>query len=220
MSNIIEFKMARKKNRRNKPTDPAEIARLACEARKKAKNPENWGLNVEAAALPANAGIVHEAETRENEERAHRYDVFGLLASRKRITKLEEQTVRDLQDLMAIRMLISDPARAGGYRVDNGTKDATDAAIRAGRRIDATLKTLKPLNAALLAALCVPFGRVNWKQVAKRVTGLVDAHALSKSVVVACRDLADHGIVPAPSEAKSPTGQISLGEMNGARDAA
>lgn len=215
ITSIIEFKMARKK--KHQPTDPAEIARRRAEER---RNPSKWGVNTDAASLPANAGIVHEPATRENNERAQRYDVFGLLLSRKRITELEEQAVRDLQALMATRMLISDPAKAGPHRVDGGTKDATDAAIKAGRRIDATLKRLKPLHAALLAALCDPFQRVNWKQVAKRVTGLVDAHALSRSVILAARELGEEGVSGAPGEARaSHGGQISLGEMN-ARSAA
>lgn len=215
-NNVIEmFKMARKKNRRNKPTDPAEIARLASEQRRKLKNPANWGVNVEAAALPANADVVHEEDTRKNEARSHRYDIFRLLFTRQSITYGEFETVRELQAHMAAHVGMAGPAAAGSIRADGGGKDPIDAARAARASVEAMLSPLGHIDQQILLAVCDPLAGSNWRRAVERVTGRIDAHTQGAYVVRACKALAKENRKEPPGR-----GQISLGEMNSARDAA
>lgn len=172
--------------RRNKPTDPAEIARLQrirkgyerANDREVAKDPERWGLADDHLALAANSDVTVELANRDKQAhtRAARYDVFALLNSRKALPKQEEQAIRRYERDLAIRRMETGRASALG-KVD-GASDGTapvDRAVDAGSRIDAVLKQMAHRHAQLLVAVCDPDrphqkGK-HWRQTVEHVTG-------------------------------------------------
>lgn len=216
--------MARKKKQR--PADPAEIARKAWEERLRLRNPAEWGVNRDAAALPANADVVHKVATRGNEAGTWRYDAVALFYARGAIRLIDLLAYRKLEEEVAIWLRMDGAGATNLNRVDCASRVSgiTDEARDAAVRVAEILGKLLPAHSALLRGLCVPGGRVKWRQAAKAATGLLDAEAQGKAVKRAFRALADaYGMYEDQEGDRgirtSHGGQISLGEMN-ARSAA
>lgn len=176
----------KKPKSRKVPMDPAEIARVAYERRRK---PELWGTNDAALRLPSNADVQQIAETRTRTRRVFRFDCFETL-------KLEPDqvaAVRRLQDDIAIRFGVDGSAAKlsvqGGGSVDLVTQRSIDAA----RRVEAVLALTDPWHGELILALSEPTvtrgERANWHATVKRLLGLVDRGAQARAVRYAAEGL-------------------------------
>jgi len=185
-----------KKRKPVRPADPMEIARRRAEARAREKDPAQWGLPVEALALPAQADIEQRRDLAGRVARARRQDVFDLLAARGKLKADAVTAVRRLQDDIAV--LHRAPGGVGDLtpRVDRSRTSHTfaDARLAAGARIDAVLAFAGSASAGLLVALCEPdvvLGRgVDWRAVVARATGETLPDAQGALLRVACENLA------------------------------
>lgn len=181
-----------KTKRRNKPSDPAEIARRNYEQR---INPRKWGTNDAALALPANGSVREEAETRTKTRRVHRYDGFALLLSRNAITEAQEAAVRRLEDLVAIHLRV-DRASASDERVDRSAfpgPPISDDSIQAGDDIRDIGAHVGGHSMKLLLAILEPQCRsgqpVNWRGAVQASTGEIYPHGQVALVRAACENL-------------------------------
>jgi hypothetical protein len=185
-------KLAKRNRRKNRPMDPAEIARRLAEQR---RNPALWGTNDEALKLAANADVQVAAESRKNERRVQRFDVFGLLFSRKELDLGSLQAVRRLQSDIAILHRTQGQSGTGilGQKT-NTAPDFAKARILAGQRITEVSEKTGALSWAILEAVSEPpmvtGEQPNWRAIVSRVAGENNHMAQSALVKMAAANLA------------------------------
>jgi hypothetical protein len=177
-----------------------DIARRRAAERDKerqiARDPERWGLDAAALALPANAAVLVKPDIAGRVTRASRQDVFDVFQSRGKLSVGAHEAVRRLQGDIAI--LHRAIAGGGDYspRVDRtrSPDTFTDQRQRAGRRIEAVLALAGPASAGLLSALCeadAALGRAaDWREVVARATGETLPDAQGAILRAACENLA------------------------------
>lgn len=180
-----------KKRGRKRPFDPAEAARIEYERR---KDPARWGTNDEALTLESNADVKQEAETRKNERRVRRFDVFALLFNRDGLSREQFDAIRRYQTDMAMAARVGEFAGPGEFvdrsRLPSG---ATDRQIDARNRLDDAKALLGLLPGQLLEALSEPEvirgEQVNWRKTVEARTGETEQHAQAACVRQACEGL-------------------------------
>lgn len=164
------------KRKKSKPTDPVQIARERYERERKLRNPENWGANRDALALPANQDVTVVAEiARKRTERITRYDVFSLLHGRGTIEAIHLTAIRRYQTDLAKAHGAAGPSdgRAGPSTFEEGIRASQ---IDAGARVAAILAQMGDYSRKLCVALSEPeivHGvRINnWRGIVQRITG-------------------------------------------------
>ena len=185
-----------RRHKASRPSDPAELARRRAEARRQKADPEQWGANLNALRLPANADVQTRGDLAGRTVRIQRQDVFDRLSARGGLSPHSLGAVRRLQEDMAcLHRTIS-----GGVdfspRVDCSRDPQAfgDSRRRAGARIEAALSLAGTVSARLLAALCEPTvvqGRVvDWRVIVARETGETLADAQGAILRMACESLA------------------------------
>lgn len=180
------------KQRKQRPSDPAEAARKRWEER---RDPAKWGVNREALGLAANGNVETEPETRANTARAKRYDWLALFLSRGSIGVPTYDAVRRLEADMAVwyrltggkSEIIVDGARG---HIEGITAKSFDA----GDKVLAVFKHIGDVRAKMLAELSRPAlleGRPvnNWRAVVERF-GYLAHRDQSRAVVQLCQSIA------------------------------
>lgn len=168
------------RHKKHRPTDPAEAARKAYEARR--KGPAGWGVN--EAAIARQDDIHSEPETRIKARRVFRFDCFTTL----KLTDGQLGAVRRLQDDLAIRFGVDGGERGPGGQSGQGIADLVSArSLDAADRIETALAYMdRPWTGKLLVALSMPAvvegRRANWHAIVKVQTGLTDRDMQSKAV--------------------------------------
>ena len=194
-----------RRQRHGRPSSPTEIARrraldqqaaLAAE-RAIDRDPERWGVAVEALTLPANATVEVQTAPAGRVIRARRQDVFDLFLARGKLSAAAFNAVRRLQTDIAI--LHRSVACAADYspRVDRTreTDSFTDVRHRASVRVETVLSLTGPVSARLLGALCEADAAVGgageWRALVARETGERLADAQGAALRAACENLAE-----------------------------
>jgi hypothetical protein len=185
-----------KRRRTTRPSTPEEIARRRAEALAREREPQNWGANAEALALPANAAVAVETDLRGKVARARRRDVFELFRVRGALSQDGHDAVRRLQDDIAVLHRTLASGLDLSPKVDRSRLPDTfsERRRRAGERIEAVLTLTGPASARLITALCEPdviHGRPpDWREVVERETGERLPDAQGALVRAACENLA------------------------------
>lgn len=182
--------MARRRKTKT-PMDPAEAARLAYLRR---RDPAQWGANEAAMALPANAAVRDEAETRTKVRRLARFDAFALLKSRGSLSDEQVGAVRRLESEIAVRFRVDGP---GEGPAGCGTGDAAGfsmRAVEAGRVVAEVLRLSGGLSGRVLVKLLEPAVQsgqpvANWRQAVAQVTGELSDAGQVAVVRGACQNL-------------------------------
>lgn len=228
--------MSKRNRRRAKPMTPAEIMEKAAARRAEQRDADKrleYGINTQAATLPANADVtVIKGQGKDKAQTAHRDDVFA------RLIKSEAQ-------LRAVRRLESDMAEQSGQAWRPGERVTVDSSqfppgqniaqsrINAGRRVSAVLALTGARCAWLLKDLinraeygfpapandegekakpreeriAPPF---DWRLVVQFVTGEKNEHAQAARVRAACDNLvAAYAMLDNPRAANDDRARIS-----------
>lgn len=177
-----------------KPTDPAECARRAYEARVKAgqrraadaereADPSQWGLNQELGKLATANDVQAGTDVAGKITRAKRWDVFSLLRSTNHGPAGERQTVLSGDHIIAVDRFQRDLAirhmtagASGNGRASDMPADFPLARIEAADRLHALAELLDVRPMKLLLDLSIPTitrgERIgNWRRVVQDVTG-------------------------------------------------
>lgn len=184
---------------RRKPASPEKIAAIAAERRLAEKvadrNPEAWGANVEAMAMPANASVAvtMDRARAKTVQTAKRMDAFSALATG--MPQASYFAALRLQVDITIRKGEQDRGR-NFNRVDcESPTDRTDAMIAAARRIEAVFARIGGHTQWLLTELASPsevtrLQHQNWREIVAYITGETNPMAQGATVKHACQDLA------------------------------
>lgn len=179
-----------RRSRRAPPTDPMAIARRRAAERLAEKDPETWGVDRTALALPANADIETGGGPR---LLARRRDVFDRLLAGERGEALA--AIRRLQTDIAARHMRPGGVARYAERIDAGPGEDpfADRRLRAGERLRRVLALTGAASARLLIALVEPptaLGRPgDWRTVVERESGERLADAQAGAVRAACLNL-------------------------------
>lgn len=203
-----------KSRRRNKPKDPAEIARLAFEERRRRGNPADWGHNEEALKLKANQDVETTQDRSVEGKRRIRYDIFARLyyGPGSKLSTPAYDAVRRLQADIAVlhrTQGASDAIRnAGAAQTGALAVVATNFSLtqrEAGERVALVLNGgrlpsgrttpgMTPWCARLMRGLCeteATRGETpNWQAIVQRCTGELRRLARYDHVRTAAEDLA------------------------------
>lgn len=176
-----ESPLSKSRRKRNRPSDPAEIARRNKEREAYVRRtPGEWGVNSEAMSREQNANIAIEAETRKKTARIYRWDVFALLNSRGGLGPTPDESlarlngVRRYEEALAVRMRLEGTQGAG---VGGGSPiPISDRSLAAGRFLDAIEASMAPFLHGLLLKLVSPAvqkGQTlnNWRKVVEEHSG-------------------------------------------------
>lgn len=167
--------------RKHKPSDPAEAARKAYEAR---RNPALWGPNTEALNLAQNSDVhTTQPETRTKTKRIERFDVFATI----KLSDHQFQAVRRYQADLAESYGVGGKDTQSEFVDGGGSRElVTSRMLAAGDRVAALYRHVPTRDAVLLVALSVPAvvegKQVNWKATIKALRGLIDRDAASSCV--------------------------------------
>lgn len=182
--------------RRSAPSTPQSIVNRRALERARACEPEEWGLDAKSLRLPVNRDVDARVGAGGRVVRAHRQDVFDLLAGRGRLAPEAVGAVRRLQQDMAVLHRTLSGVRDFTPRVDvqRRAHGLSDARLRAGERIAAVLELSGVASARLLAALCeagaVEGRPADWRTVVERETGERLPDAQGAALRAACENLA------------------------------
>lgn len=204
-----------RKTRKAKPTDPAEIARKNWEAKQRAKQPENWGVEKAQLLLPAQSAVKSDEDAKGKVVRALRCDVFELLYKRGTtkgdLNQAHYDAVRQFESDLAARYRLEGSTRLDGVIVSTSLQPSavTDRSVDAGKRVDKVLVILGRDAAKLLLALTAPTtlrGELpNWRRAVETMAGVHHPLAQVSHVRKLCASVADaysaigYGSAPAQS---------------------
>jgi hypothetical protein len=180
--------------RRTRPADPLVIAQRRAAERLAERNPESWGVDRAALALPANADVEAGAAGGGRRHTACRRDAFDRLLAAERGEALT--AVRRLQADIAARHMRPGGVAPYAERVDAGPAEDpfADKRLRAGERLRQVLVHTGAASARLLVALVEPaaaLGQVgDWRTVVERESGERLADAQAGALRAACLNLA------------------------------
>lgn len=173
--------MARSNRRRQRPSDPAEAASRAYEAR---RNPALWGPNTEALNLPQNSDVqTTQPETRTKTRRIERFDCFSTL----KLSDHQFTAVRRYQADLAEAHGVGDRDTMAEVVDGGGSRELVTARMMAAHdRVLSLAVRLSIYDLDLLGALSVPSvvrgEAVNWKAIVRKLRGLIDRDAQAQAV--------------------------------------
>lgn len=165
------------------------------DARASERDPERAGLNLDALALPVNAGFE---QLGKNRPAVWRSNVFECLYRAGSITSRERDAGHEWMELYARWKGLD--GRPEGERVTVDTSrveplPVCDRMIRAGREWADRCARLGPTNTRLLLAYAVAIVEedrpMSWRGIVESVTKYKDPAKQAGAVITLCRDMAE-----------------------------
>jgi hypothetical protein len=185
-----------------RPTDPMQIAARRAEMRERerlaSREPEQWGVDTAALALPTNGMVSIGSDAAGRISRARRQDIFDVLKARGKLSAEAHGAIRRLQN--DISVLHRDIGGGGNYspRVDRSRSPSQDSFTeirhQASLRIEAVLSLSGPASARLLGVLgesTAALGpAMDWRMLVRRETRETLPDAQGAILRGACENLA------------------------------